>query len=211
MLGLSLAGGDMQAQALMQIFLNVAEWGLTPQQAMDHPRFGSYNFPGTGREVNSGPGRLNLEGRIPAETFEALGKLGHKVESWGTLELRLRGWDHHLSGPADRFHHGSRRSPPRDVCAGVLTGTPHSEARELTPSPTARLPSGRSSGWRLANELRLLKLRVPSEPEGPARRHPRQASKRGVITHQSVLGDAPALAFGIPERAIFHLLDEASL
>ena len=83
LLGLSLAGGDLQAQALMQIFLNVVEWGMTPQQAMDHPRFGSYNFPGTGREVNSGPGRLNLEGRIPSETFEALSKLGHKIENLG--------------------------------------------------------------------------------------------------------------------------------
>ena len=75
-LGLSLAGGDMQAQALMQIFLNIVEWGMTPQQAMDHPRLGSYNFPGTGSEINTGPGRLNLEGRIPAETFAALERLG---------------------------------------------------------------------------------------------------------------------------------------
>jgi gamma-glutamyltranspeptidase/glutathione hydrolase len=82
-MGLSLAGGDLQAQALMQIFLNVAEWGMTPQQAMDHPRFGSYNFPGTGREVNRYPGRLNLEGRIPSSTFAALEKLGHKVGNWG--------------------------------------------------------------------------------------------------------------------------------
>ena len=82
-MGLSLAGGDLQAQALMQIFLNVAEWGMTPQQAMDHPRFGSYNFPGTGSEVNRNPGRLNLEGRIPPSTFEALEKLGHKVGNWG--------------------------------------------------------------------------------------------------------------------------------
>jgi gamma-glutamyltranspeptidase/glutathione hydrolase len=82
-MGLSLAGGDLQAQALLQIFLNVAEWGMTPQQAMDHPRFGSYNFPGTGRELNSNPARLNLEGRIPHTTFEALGKLGHKVGNWG--------------------------------------------------------------------------------------------------------------------------------
>lgn len=82
-MGLSLAGGDMQAQALMQIFLNVVEWGMTPQQAMDHPRFGSYNFPGTGRELNHNPGRLNLEGRIPQETFEGLQKLGHQVGNWG--------------------------------------------------------------------------------------------------------------------------------
>ncbi len=82
-MGLSLAGGDLQAQALLQIFLNVAEWGMTPQQAMDHPRFGSYNFPGTGSELNSNPARLNLEGRIPPSTFEALEKLGHKVGNWG--------------------------------------------------------------------------------------------------------------------------------
>jgi gamma-glutamyltranspeptidase/glutathione hydrolase len=82
-MGLSLAGGDLQAQALMQIFLNVVEWGMTPQQAMDQPRFGSYNFPGTGQEINRYPGSLNLEGRIPGSTFEALEKLGHKVGNWG--------------------------------------------------------------------------------------------------------------------------------
>ncbi len=82
-LGLSLAGGDLQAQALMQIFLNITEWGMTPQQAMDQPRLGSYNFPGTGSEINTGPGRLNLEGRIPAATFADLERRGHRVESWG--------------------------------------------------------------------------------------------------------------------------------
>lgn len=82
-LGLSLAGGDLQAQALMQIFFNIVEWGMTPQQAMDHPRLGSYNFPGTGNEINTGPGRLNLEGRIPAATFAALKRLGHTVGDWG--------------------------------------------------------------------------------------------------------------------------------
>ena len=82
-LGLSLAGGDLQAQALMQIFFNIVEWGMTPQQAMDQPRLGSYNFPGTGREINTGPGRLNLEGRIPAATFTALERLGHTVGNWG--------------------------------------------------------------------------------------------------------------------------------
>jgi gamma-glutamyltranspeptidase/glutathione hydrolase len=82
-MGLSLAGGDMQAQALLQIFLNVVEWGMTPQQAMDHPRFGSSNFPATGDEVNESPAGLSLEGRIPGETLRALEKLGHRVRSWG--------------------------------------------------------------------------------------------------------------------------------
>ena len=83
LLGLSLAGGDLQAQALLQIFFNIVEWGMTPQQAMDHPRLGSYNFPGTGSEINTGPGSLRLESRIPAETFAALELLGHRVGDFG--------------------------------------------------------------------------------------------------------------------------------
>jgi gamma-glutamyltranspeptidase/glutathione hydrolase len=82
-MGLSLAGGDLQCQALMQIFLNVVQWGMTPQQAMDHPRLGSYNFPGTGQEINTNPAQLNLEARIPKKTFETLEKMGHKVGNWG--------------------------------------------------------------------------------------------------------------------------------
>ena len=50
---------------------------------------------GTGSEVSSGPGRLKLEGRIPAETFEALG-------SWATK------WKAGDSGATPR---GTRPSP----------------------------------------------------------------------------------------------------
>jgi len=81
-MGLSLAGSDAQAQALLQIFLNVVEWGMTPQQAMDHPRFRSFNFPETGQEVNRNPGLIYCEGRIPQETVKALEKLGHNVKCW---------------------------------------------------------------------------------------------------------------------------------
>ena len=70
-------------QALLQIFLNVVVWGMSPEQAVDQPRFGSYNFPGTGTEVNLTPAQLKLEDRIPAETAQALIRLGHDVESWG--------------------------------------------------------------------------------------------------------------------------------
>jgi len=81
-MGMSLAGTDAQAQALLQIFLNVVEWGMTPQQAMDHPRFRSFNFPETGQETNRNPGVIYCEGRIPPETVGALRKLGHDVKSW---------------------------------------------------------------------------------------------------------------------------------
>jgi gamma-glutamyltranspeptidase/glutathione hydrolase len=82
-MGFSTPGGDQQAQSLLQVLLNIVVWGLSPEQALDQPRFGSYNFAGTGREVNRNPGQLNLEERIPQETFEALKRMGHNVKSWG--------------------------------------------------------------------------------------------------------------------------------
>jgi gamma-glutamyltranspeptidase/glutathione hydrolase len=95
-MGLSTPGGDQQVQSLLQVFLNVVVWGMAPEQAVDQPRFGSYNFPGTGTEVNPTPALLKLEARIPSETVQALTRLGHDVELWGL-------WDWHACAPTVTF------------------------------------------------------------------------------------------------------------
>ena len=87
-MGLSTPGGDQQLQSLLQVFLNVVVWGMSPEQAVDQPRFGSYNFPATGSEVNLNPAVLYMEDRIPAETAEALSAMGHDVRSWGLWNWR---------------------------------------------------------------------------------------------------------------------------
>jgi len=87
-MGLSTPGADQQLQSLLQVFLNVVVWGMAPEQALDQPRFGSYNFPTTGNEINRNPAGLLLEDRIPVETAEALKNLGHDVGSWGLWNLR---------------------------------------------------------------------------------------------------------------------------
>ena len=87
-MGLSTPGGDQQLQSLLQVFLNVVVWGMSPEQALDQPRFGSYNFPASGSEVNRSPAVLRLEDRIPAETAEALRAMGHDVQSWGLWNWR---------------------------------------------------------------------------------------------------------------------------
>ena len=87
-MGLSTPGGDQQLQSLLQVFLNVVVWGMSPETALDQPRFGSYNFPPSGSEVNSTPALLRLEDRIPAETADALRAMGHDVEPWGLWNWR---------------------------------------------------------------------------------------------------------------------------
>ena len=103
-MGLSTPGGDQQMQALLQVFLNVIVWGMSPEQAVDQPRFGSYNFPGTGTEVNLTPAQLKLEDRIPSETVQALVRLGHDVRPWGL-------WNWHACAPTVTY---------RDPNTGVM-------------------------------------------------------------------------------------------
>jgi gamma-glutamyltranspeptidase/glutathione hydrolase len=75
-------GGDVQTQAMLQVFLNINLFGMEPQEAVEAPRVASYSFPSSFEPHAYHPGRLNLENRIDKPTGEALGQLGHKVEWW---------------------------------------------------------------------------------------------------------------------------------
>jgi len=75
-------GGDVQTQAMLQVFLNIHLFGMEPQEAVEAPRVASYSFPSSFEPHDYHPGRLNLESRIEAATGEALARLGHKVAWW---------------------------------------------------------------------------------------------------------------------------------
>ena len=81
-------GNDIQPQAMTQVFLNVALWGMDPQTAIEAPRFATYSFPGSSAPHKYHPGRLSIEARVPAETMKALEKLGHRVSAWPELEWK---------------------------------------------------------------------------------------------------------------------------
>ena len=74
-------GGDQQPQGMVQAFLNIVEFGMTPQAAVEAPRAGSWSFPNSFWPHEYLPGRLSLEGRIPQETRRALAAMGHDVET----------------------------------------------------------------------------------------------------------------------------------
>lgn len=61
-------GGDSQTQSLLQIMNNMILFGMTPQEAVEAPRFRSYQ----GR-------RVAVEDRIPPGVLDALGDLGHEI------------------------------------------------------------------------------------------------------------------------------------
>jgi len=81
-------GGDVQSQAMLQVLLNVVAFGLTPQLAVEAPRFATQSFPDSFWPHRYFPGQLTLEGRIPDATASALIDRGHRVERWPAWEWR---------------------------------------------------------------------------------------------------------------------------
>jgi gamma-glutamyltranspeptidase / glutathione hydrolase len=75
-------GGDVQTQAMLQVFLNIFVWGMDTQAAIEAPRFATYSFPASFEPHDYQPGLLKLEGRIDKSIGDELASLGHRIEWW---------------------------------------------------------------------------------------------------------------------------------
>ena len=82
-LAMSTPGGDNQDQAMLQVLLNIIDFGMTPQEAVESPRFQTEHFYSSFANHEFVPGKLNVEGRLPRRTIEALTALGHRVNISG--------------------------------------------------------------------------------------------------------------------------------
>lgn len=75
-------GGDVQAQAMLQVFLNMTMFDMNPQQAVEAPRFASYSFPDSFEPHGYAPGVLYVENRVAQSVRQGLADRGHKVIDW---------------------------------------------------------------------------------------------------------------------------------
>ena len=85
---LSTPGGDNQDQALLQVLLNIVEFGMNPQEAVEAPRFDTQHYVSSFDDHEFLPGSLNVESRVSLKTIQELSQKGHKVKvqgEWGTL------------------------------------------------------------------------------------------------------------------------------
>jgi len=81
-------GGDVQQQAMLQVFLNTTVWGMPLQEAIEAPRVASRSFPDSFWPHVYSPGKLEVEGRVPKSTRDGLAALGHDVSEWPDWEWR---------------------------------------------------------------------------------------------------------------------------
>ncbi len=75
-------GGDVQCQSMVQVLLNVVEFGMDAQQAIEAPRFSTWSFPNSFWPHAYNPGLVGIESRVEQETLRELERRGHRIELW---------------------------------------------------------------------------------------------------------------------------------
>jgi gamma-glutamyltranspeptidase / glutathione hydrolase len=72
-------GGDDQVMRTMQTLINMVDFGMNIQQAIEAPRWSSNAFPASPFPHTMYPGDMAVEARIPEATQQALLARGHKL------------------------------------------------------------------------------------------------------------------------------------
>jgi gamma-glutamyltranspeptidase/glutathione hydrolase len=79
-LAFAVQGGDSQDQNLLQFFLNVVEFGMTPQEAAEGANFNSYQMKSSFDKHESQPGRIVLNESVPQWVRKELALRGYRLE-----------------------------------------------------------------------------------------------------------------------------------
>jgi gamma-glutamyltranspeptidase/glutathione hydrolase len=80
-------GGDDQVMRTMQTLINVIDFGMNIQQAIEAPRWTTSSFPSSVFPHTMYPGAMAVEARIPEATRAALIARGHKLRVAGPWSL----------------------------------------------------------------------------------------------------------------------------
>lgn len=79
-LAFAVQGGDGQDQNLLQFFLNVVEFGMTVQQAVEAPNIGSYQMRASFGAHEMRPGHMTVAASTPESVRQTLRKMGYTLE-----------------------------------------------------------------------------------------------------------------------------------
>jgi gamma-glutamyltranspeptidase/glutathione hydrolase len=80
-------GGDDQIMRTMQTLLNMIDFGMDVQQAIEAPRWSTRSFPASPFPHTMYPGDLTVESRVPEAVRQALVAKGHKLRVSGAWTM----------------------------------------------------------------------------------------------------------------------------
>ena len=75
----SVQGGDSQDQNLLQYFLNIVEFGMTPQQAAEAPNINSFQMRNSFDDHSAQPGHMLIARSASENLRSELGKMGYTL------------------------------------------------------------------------------------------------------------------------------------
>ena len=78
-LAISVAGGDLQDQAALQLILDTVDFGMLPEQAVSEPRFATAHFTGSFGQSKPRLGSLQANERVDPAVQDQLKQRGHVV------------------------------------------------------------------------------------------------------------------------------------
>ena len=78
-MAISVAGGDMQDQAAIQVILNYVEFGMSPEEAFKAPRFSTTHFISSFGQDRAELGSLSVPKTLPEKVQDDLKARGHVV------------------------------------------------------------------------------------------------------------------------------------
>jgi gamma-glutamyltranspeptidase / glutathione hydrolase len=78
-MAISVAGGDMQDQAAIQVILNYVEFGMSPEEAFKAPRFSTTHFISSFGQDQADLGSLSVPNALPEKVQADLKARGHVV------------------------------------------------------------------------------------------------------------------------------------
>ena len=78
-MAISVAGGDMQDQAAIQVLLNYVEFGMSPEEAFEAPRFSTTHFISSFGQDRAGLGSLSVPESLTEKVQDELRARGHVV------------------------------------------------------------------------------------------------------------------------------------
>jgi len=97
-LSFAVQGGDTQDQDLLQMFLNIVEFGMTVQEAAEAANIHSYQMQSSFGAHESKPGSLTLNSSVPSWVRNELRKKGYKMDfqdrTSGPLNAIWFDWKH---------------------------------------------------------------------------------------------------------------------
>src|SRR5205823_6758406 len=74
----SVQGGDTQDQNLLQVFLNIVEFGMTVNEACEAANITSYQMRSSFEKHVAQPGRITITDEVPSWTRRELLKMGYR-------------------------------------------------------------------------------------------------------------------------------------